>query len=66
MLEDPTSNFFQKKVLNFDIIHHECCGDPLEGSYKDYRMTALKNFQKMIKNRYCLEFFVISREMIYE
>ena len=27
MLGDPTSYFFQKKVINFDIIHHECCGD---------------------------------------
>ena len=50
MLEDPTSYLFQKKVINFDIIHHECRGDPLEGSYEDYRTIKNGNFKKFPKN----------------
>ena len=36
MSKEPTEYFKNKKVVNFDIIHHECRGDPLNGSYKDY------------------------------
>lgn len=37
MSKEPTEYFKNKKVVNFDIIHHECRGDPLNGSYKDYQ-----------------------------
>ena len=34
MSKNPTKYFEEKKVVNFDIIHHECRGDSLQGSYK--------------------------------
>ena len=35
MSRDPTK-YFEKKVINFDIIHHECQGYPLKGIYEGY------------------------------
>ena len=64
MLEDPTSYFYRKKVVNFDIINHECCGEPLEGSYKDYKTVKNRDFENFSKNEKkkkkkgcCLEYF---------
>ena len=39
----------KKKVINFDIIHHESRGDPLEGSYKDYQTVKSKNLKNYPK-----------------
>ena len=36
MSRDPTKYFEKKKVINFDIIHHECQGYPLKGIYEEY------------------------------
>ena len=30
MPDQPDYHFRNKKVVNFDIIHHECRGDPLQ------------------------------------
>ena len=35
------------KITNFDIIHHECRGDPLQNSYKHYNTVNQKNFDRM-------------------
>ena len=40
----------KKKVVNFDIIHHECRGDPLHRSYKDYQTVNNKDLQKYPTN----------------
>lgn len=37
----------KKKVVNFDIIHHECRGDPLHRSYKDYQTVNNKDLQNI-------------------
>ena len=42
MAENTTNYFHDKHVLNFDIIHHECCGDKLENSYKNYKTISEK------------------------
>ena len=44
MLEDPTSYFYRKKVVNLDMINHECRGEPLEGSYKDRKTVKNRKF----------------------
>ena len=41
MAKDPMDYFKNKKIINFDIIHHKSRDDPLEGSYKDYQ--SIKN-----------------------
>ena len=49
MSKNPTKYFGHKKVVNFNIIHHECRGDPLEGSYNNYQTVKesdLKNYPK--------------------
>lgn len=37
----------KKKVVSFDIIHHECRGDPLHRSYKDYQTVNNKDLQNI-------------------
>ena len=47
MSDNPTKYFHDKKVINFDIIHHECRGDKLSNSYKHYKTVKandLKNY----------------------
>ena len=46
MCQCPTNYFKDKKVINFDIIHHESRGDPLEGSYQNYQTVKTKDFEK--------------------
>ena len=46
MSKQPTKYFEQKKVINFDIIHHESRGDPLQGSYEDYQTVRSKDLEK--------------------
>ena len=60
MMENPTSYFFQKKVTNFDIVHHKCRGEPLEDSYKNYKTIKnddFKNFRKNDKEKVLPEVF---------
>ena len=47
MADNPTKYFLDKQIVNFDIIHHECCGDKLENSYKrdkTVKHEELKNY----------------------
>ena len=46
MSNQPTKYFEQKKVINFDIIHHESRGDPLQGSYEGYQTERPKDVEK--------------------
>ena len=50
MAKDVTKYFEQKKVVNFDIIHHECRGDPLQGSYKNYQTVYNKDIKEYPEN----------------
>ena len=50
MSDDPDSYFKNVQVVNFDIIHHECPGDELKGTYKDYR-TIEKNIWLITQKR---------------
>ena len=55
MSRDSTNYFSKKKVVNFGIIHHECRGDPLNGSYKDYK--TVKGYSKGDKEKTLGGFF---------
>ena len=35
--------------VNFGIIHHECCGDKLEGTYKNYKTIESKHLNNYPK-----------------
>ena len=53
MLKNPMEYFQKKKVINFDIIHHEWRGDPLQGSYKVYQTVKsndLEQYPQLKKN----------------
>ena len=53
MSRDP-AKYFEKKDINFDIIHRECRGDPLKGTYEGYQTVKtkdLKNSPKPEKKR---------------
>ena len=42
---DPAKYFEKKKVINFDIIHHECQGDPLKGTSEGYQTVKTKDLK---------------------
>lgn len=46
MWKDPSKYFENKKIVNFDIIYHECRGDPLQGTYKGYQTVKSNDLQK--------------------
>ena len=50
LLKDTDSHFKTAQVVNFDIIHHECRGDPLQGSYKEYQTVNKKDIDKYSSN----------------
>ena len=37
-------------MINFDIIHHECRGDPLQGSHKNYQTVHNDDIKKYPEN----------------
>ena len=56
-MENPDQSFRKTKIVNFDIIHHECRGDKLEKSYEYYQTVLKVNFNKYkkeMKKRYYL------------
>ena len=46
MIEDPNDYFKNKKVISFDIILHECRGDPLQ----NYKTIEKNDFNNYLKN----------------
>ena len=49
-LKETDSHFKTVQVVNFDIIHHECRGDLLQGSYKEYQTINKKDMDKYSSN----------------
>ena len=53
MEKEPTEYFKKKKIIDFNIIHHEARGDPVQGTYKDYdtiKKSDLQEFPQWKKN----------------
>ena len=48
-MENPDQSFRNTKIVNFDIIHHECRGDKLNNSYEHYQTVFKDNFKNYIK-----------------
>ena len=44
--ENKEEYFIQAKVINFNIINHECRGDPLENSVKYYETIYQENLRR--------------------
>ena len=44
--EDKKNYFREAKVINFDIIHNKCRGDPLQNSVKYYETIHKENLQR--------------------
>ena len=44
-IEDMDSLFFQAKITNFDIIRHQCRGDPLQNSCQYYETIFNSDFK---------------------
>ena len=43
-MRDESNHYFQNvRVVNFGIINHGCCGDKLQGTYKDYKTIKNEN-----------------------
>ena len=49
MAKDPDGYFREKKVINFDIIHYQCWGDPLKKSIKEHKTVNSHDFSKYPK-----------------
>ena len=68
MVDDSTYYFSGKKVVNFDIIYHECRRDTLEGTYRNYKTVksaAFKNFLENDKKKLLVEFLEKLKGTIY-
>ena len=51
--KDTDSYFENVKLINFDIIHHECRGDKLQNPERYYRTTRnkdFKNYEQRVQN----------------
>ena len=44
-MESPDEAFIKTKIVNFDIINHECRGDKMEKSYEHYQTVFEDNFK---------------------
>ena len=59
MKDNPDEYFKKQKVVNFDIIQHECRADPRTKSYEEHQTVVsegLKKYpdtRKMIKITWC-------------
>ena len=43
IMENKKEYFTQANIINFDIIHHRCCGDPLQHSITYYETIYKEN-----------------------
>ena len=50
MKDNPDEYFFKKKVVNFDIIHHECWVNFLTKSYKELQTVVSQDLKKYSEN----------------
>ena len=50
MKDDLDYYFKNVKVVNFDIIHHECSGNKLQGTYKNYKTIKNEDLTNYPKN----------------
>ena len=67
MADNPDYYFDDKKVVNFEIIHHQCRGNPLKKRKKNTKRFGLmisKITQKMKKAKHFMQFSGIN-EMTY-
>ena len=48
MGKEPTEYFKKKKIINFNIIHHEARGDPMQGTYKDYHTIKKSDLREFL------------------
>ena len=49
ILKNPNHYFRNVKVINFDIINHDCRDDPLEKNLKEHFAVKNKDFAKYLK-----------------
>ena len=68
MADNPDCYFDNKKIVNFEIIHHQCRGDPLKKKQKkntkQFALMISKITLKMKKAKHFLHFLGIN-EMTY-
>ena len=63
MPDDPDQYFDNIKVVNFDIIHHKCCGDKLIDIYKGYNIIKNEGLNRCLTLLYRLR--LGTKEMTY-
>lgn len=65
MSDDPDFYFKNKKVINFNMIHHRCRGNPLKKKVKEYKTVYsndFKNYPKDEKNKVLSSIFRNKRD----
>ena len=60
IINDPEYHFENSYVTNFDLIHHQCRGDKLEGNKKDYETISKKKVNKEIKKSNIKDNFILN------
>ena len=64
MADNPDHYMNNVKVVNFDIIYHECRGEPLQKSYKEHKTIEkndLKNYPENDKKDSLLLVIAVER-----
>ena len=56
ILKDLPNYFSNVQIVNFDIIHHECRGDPLKHEIKYYQQILEENFNNIPRENDRYEF----------
>ena len=68
MSDDPDFYFKNKKVINFNMIHHRCRGNPLKKTVKEYKKVCsndFKNYPKDEKNKVLFSIFRNKRDDLW-
>lgn len=68
MSDDPDNYFKNKKVINFNIIHNQCRGDPSQKSNKDHKTVSkddFKNYPETDKNKVLSSVFRNNRDDLW-
>ena len=50
MSDNPDFYFENKKVINFEIINHQCRGDPLTKTEKEHKTVCRNDFKNYAKD----------------
>ena len=61
MADNPDYYFDDKKVVNFEIIHHQCRGNPLKKTEKEHKTICADDFKNCPENEKSKTLYAVFR-----